>query len=77
MSDGSITITGEENIRNARLLALRTALKLEVKTGLQLSHGRSASRMVKEMLGLPKGQRKAKTLEAFENYLRDERGLEV
>lgn len=46
----AIVITGEQNIRNVRILALRSALRLEVK-GLRLSRGRSAYKMIKDEFG--------------------------
>lgn len=48
---GATVITGAENIENVRLLALRGALKLEVK-GLK-RRGRSARTIAQELLGLP------------------------
>ena len=54
-SDGAVkrlaAITGKENIENVRLLALRSALKLEVR-GLK-RRGRSARTIAQEVLGLP------------------------
>jgi hypothetical protein len=41
-------ITGQEQIERARWLAVRTALKLEIK-GLRRSHGRSARQLANEI----------------------------
>ena len=50
------TITGEENIHNARLLALKTRFKLEL-LGIKFK-GRTTYSIVKEEFGL-KGNRKS------------------
>jgi hypothetical protein len=52
MSEGFI-ITGEENVRMASVLALRTALKLEATTSLKMSRGRSARSIAQEFLEMP------------------------
>lgn len=61
-----IMIVGEANIRNARVLALRSALRLETK-GLQMSRGRSAYSIVKQEFGF-KGS-KEKVLAQFSAYI--------
>jgi hypothetical protein len=52
MSDGGFVIEGEGNVRMASVLALRSALGLEIKTGLK-RRGRSARTIAQEFLSLP------------------------
>ena len=61
MSDKGFCIVGEENVRNVRILALRSALKLEVNTGLKMSRGISPFAIIKREFGF-KGN-KARVLE--------------
>lgn len=49
---GAIVITGRENIANVRLLALRSAAKLEIRTKLRLSRGGSVFKIIKKEFGL-------------------------
>ena len=59
------------------IIALESALRLEVKTGMKMSNGRTAYSIVKDRYGL-KGS-KQRVLEQFNqivNELRIERGLE-
>lgn len=65
---GSIIITGKEDIDAYRLLALKGALKLEIK-GLKLSRGRSASQIIKREFGF-KGNKES-VLAQFESKLRE------
>lgn len=58
-------ITGEENIKNARILTLRSALKLEV-AGMT-RRGRSVYSIVKEEFGF-KGN-KQKVLDQLNDYI--------
>ena len=60
------------------IIALESALQLEVKTGMKMGRGRSAYAIVKARYGL-KGNKK-QVLEQFNeivNGLREERGLPV
>jgi hypothetical protein len=71
MNDKTTVLTGDK-INGARLLVLRSALKLECK-GMKASRGVNAFKMIKEEFNL-KGN-KEKVLEQFENYLRENRIL--
>lgn len=53
--DGSFTITGEDNINMARLIALKYGLKMEIK-GIRMSRGRTCYSIIKGEFGL-KGNR--------------------
>lgn len=59
--DDGFVISGEENVRMARLLALRSALKLEIQTTMRLSSRKSARKIAQEFLGLP-GRPPSKTV---------------
>lgn len=48
-------ITGRENVENARLLALRSALSIEVRTGMKMSRGASASEIATRTVLKPAG----------------------
>ena len=65
MSDEAITISGEDNIDRARLIILKSALKLEV-AGMT-NRGMSAYQIVKKQFGF-KGSKKA-VLEQLTNYI--------
>jgi hypothetical protein len=68
-------ITGDDIILFS-IIALESALRLEVKTGMKMSSGRTAYSIVKDRYGL-KGN-KQRVLEQFNeivNGLREERGL--
>ena len=67
MSDKGFCIVGEENIRNARILTLRSALKLEVLTGLKMSKRISPFTIVKREFGF-KGN-KARVLEQLNAFI--------
>jgi anion-transporting ArsA/GET3 family ATPase len=69
----TIIIDTPEGVAAFRLLALRSALSLEV-SGLRVSRGRTAYAIVKEEFGLRGG--KARVLEQYEDLLR-ERGVLV
>jgi hypothetical protein len=72
----SQVIEGDDVILFA-IIALESALRLEVKTGMKMSSGRTAYSIVKDRYGL-KGS-KQRVLEQFNqivNELRIERGLE-
>jgi hypothetical protein len=71
--DGMTVITGAENIRIASYLALRGALKLEVK-GFK-RHGRSARVIANEAMGT-KISTSRKTYEAFNKWLVDSYGVQ-
>jgi len=66
MTNDTIVISGEEHTRNARILTLRSALKLECK-GLKMSRGRSAYSIVKEEFGF-RGS-KVKVLAQLNEYV--------
>jgi hypothetical protein len=57
--DSATVITGEEHVRMASILALRGALKLEVRGFTR--RGRSARTIAQELLGLP-GRPTARTV---------------
>jgi hypothetical protein len=59
--DGGFIIEGEDKIRMARILTLRTALKIEATTPLKMSRGRSARSIAQEFLEMP-GRPTAKTV---------------
>lgn len=73
MTDESIMITGEDNIRIASYIALRGALKLETK-GFK-RHGRSARAIANGHMGT-NIRTSAKTYEAFDKWLADNYGIE-
>ncbi len=41
-------ITGEDNIKKFRLIALKHALDLEIKTGMRIHRGRTAYSIIKD-----------------------------
>lgn len=49
----SIVVTGEANTRMASVLALRSALKIEITTGMKHSKGRSARAIAQDFLHMP------------------------
>jgi len=72
---GSSVITGDDTVLFS-IIALESALRLEVKTGMTMNRNRSAYSLVKERYKL-KGNKK-RVLEQFNeivNGLREERGL--
>lgn len=50
MTDEAIVLTGPDQTMAASWLALRSALKIELGTGMQLSRGRSASKIATDRL---------------------------
>ena len=56
-------IRGKDNIAKVRLITLKHALDLEIKTGMKISRGRSAYSIIKSEFGL-KGN-KQKVLSQF------------
>jgi hypothetical protein len=67
MSTGAIVITGEQNIKNARILTLRAALRLECK-GMKRS-GRSVCSIVKQEFGFIGS--KQKVLNQLDKWITD------
>lgn len=64
------------NIEAARLLTLRAALSIEVKTGLQRSsRGRSTGTLIREATGL-KARTKEVLLRDYEKWL-EEQGIRI
>ena len=61
--DVNMLITGEDNIKKFRLIALKHALDLEIKTGMRIHRGRTAYSIIKDEFKL-KGN-KQKVLEQF------------
>jgi len=61
-------ITGEENIKRYRLFVLKSALELEVKTGMKVSRGQTAYARIKNEFNL-KGN-KQKVLDQFIKILK-------
>lgn len=61
-------ITGKENIDFASILALRSALKIEVRTGMKMSRGLSPLKIA-QTRGLTKAKTKAKALDDVNAYL--------
>ena len=68
MNDKGYGMSGEENVRNARILTLRSALKLELK-GLKMSRGISAYAIVKREFVF-KGN-KARVLEQLNAFIEE------
>lgn len=68
-----IAIEGEENVRMASRLALRSALLLEMK-GMRRSRGRSARVITAELLELPARTRIADLYVALNEYIVDRLG---
>jgi len=70
MSSKGISIVGEKATQFYGLLALRSAVSLELK-GLKLSRGRSASAIAKQKFDLPKGWRKERVHEWLEKHIEE------
>lgn len=66
MNDG-IMISGTEKIRGAQILVMRSALRLELKTGMKASRHANPYKLAKELLGF-KGS-KRKVLEQLDKYI--------
>ena len=62
-------ITGEDNIKKFRLIALKHALDLEIKTGMKVSRGRTAYSIIKNEFNL-KGN-KQKVLNQFTKLMEE------
>lgn len=71
MSNADIMISGEENMRMASVLALRSALKLETR-GMK-RHGRSARAIANDLLGT-NHRTAVKTYAALNAYVVDKLG---
>lgn len=65
--NGGMTITGD-SINVFRLLTMKAALKLEVKTGMKRSSRYTTSNLVREAIG-SKTRNKAKLLSELESYI--------
>jgi hypothetical protein len=74
VDSGDIIITGTDRIKTARLIAVRGALKLEVK-GLRRSRGRSARILANEAMGTNIKTARA-TYEAFNAWLVETHGAQ-
>jgi hypothetical protein len=70
-----IAIEGEDRVRMASRLALRSALLLEMK-GMRRSRGRSARTIAAELLELPPRTRIADLYVALNKYIVDRLGPE-
>lgn len=53
---GATVVSGTRDTEAARLLALRAGLSIEIKTGMKLSRGRSASQIITEDILRPLGE---------------------
>jgi len=51
-------ITGEENIKRYRLFVLKSALELEVKTGMKVARGQTAYARIKNEFNLKGNKQK-------------------
>jgi hypothetical protein len=56
------------------LIVLRQAIKLEI-LGMKHSSGKTACKRAKDIIGLPKGTSKQKTLEVLEQIINDEKKM--
>jgi hypothetical protein len=65
------TISGEDNINKARLIALKFGLRMEIK-GIRMSRGRTCYSIIKSEFGL-KGN-KQRVLDQFEEIVPDIKG---
>ena len=52
---GGITASGEQGVNTYRLVAMRSALSLEIKTGMKMSRGLSPMKVAKAECGSKKG----------------------
>lgn len=55
MPGGGIAATGRQGVETFRMIALRSGLSLEIKTGMKLSRGASASQVITEQILRPAG----------------------
>ncbi len=67
--EGTIVVSGRENVLAYRMLALRSGLKLE-SVGLKMSRGISALKIVRHEFGI-KARTAAKALPEYEAFLRE------
>lgn len=65
-------ISGEENVRNAQLITIRSALRLEMR-GLRRS-GRSAQKIANEKMGTDYRNKRA-TYVAFDKFVTERTGV--
>jgi hypothetical protein len=65
---GSIMATGEQGVNTYRMVALRSMLSLEIKTGMKMSRGGSPMKVCKELCGSKKNTKKGVYLD-FDAYL--------
>jgi hypothetical protein len=66
-----VSITGPENIEMARVLAVRSALGLEIRTGLKRSNrGATTLQLANEIIGMSYRDKK-KAYEALNNFIVD------
>lgn len=65
--DGGTIITGEANVRMASVLALRSALSLEIKTSMK-RHGRPSAVIANEITGC-KSRNKRTAYAALNKYI--------
>ena len=72
-TDDYIMCDTPEKIQFFRMLALKSALKLEIKTGMR-RRGRSAYAIIKEEFGFTGG--KKKVLQQFEDFLKETYNME-
>lgn len=68
LPDGGFIVEGPIHIELYRLLSIRSALKLEVKTGMLLTRGRSAAAVARNLFEHP-ARNKAKLLTQVEGYI--------
>lgn len=65
---GGMTIDKPLGIELYRLLTIRSALKIEINTGLKMARGRSAAAVARTYLTLP-ARNKVTLLAQFEKYI--------
>jgi hypothetical protein len=70
----TIIVTGDEKIADVRLLAVRSALRLEITTGLK-RHGRSANTIANEIMGTSYRVKRV-TYMAFNAYITEKLGAD-
>ena len=75
MSDGGFAITGADKIERARWLAVRSMLKIEIKTGMKHSSGVSALKLANQITGIS-ARSKRKAYEALNKLITDTMGEE-
>lgn len=70
----SIMLTTPEQIKAARLLAIRSALKFEVQTGMKMTRGRSVLTLAREA-GMTTKRNKAAALVEVNAFIAENYGL--